>query len=98
MEVESAVLPIIVRLNHAQRRYTLRILKLSQKHPIRAEFNKALAVCKLESDSSLSDSSSPSLRASRQKNQTQVQRLIGSIKDLVDLKTLEPIRHFYFPP
>jgi Reverse transcriptase (RNA-dependent DNA polymerase) len=101
MEVESAVLPIIVRLNHAQRRYALRILKLSQKHPVRVEFDKAIAVCELESDSSLSDSSTPSIRASRQKkkkSQTQIQRLIGSIKDLVDLKTLEPIRHFYFPP
>jgi hypothetical protein len=96
-ELESALLPPIIRLNHSQRRYAFRVLKLGLNHPVKAEFNKILN-CEPELDS-LSDSSSALERTLNQpKNQTQVQRLISSIKDLVDLDTLEPIRHFYFPP
>ena len=41
IEVESALAPPIIRLNHSRRRYAFRILKLSLKHPIRLEFEKS---------------------------------------------------------
>jgi len=95
-ELESALLPPIIRLNHSQRRYVFRVLKLGLNHPIRAEFNK-ITSCEPELDS-LSDSSNNTSELNQLKNQTQIQRLIGSIRNLVDLETLEPIKHFYFAP
>ena len=41
MEVESALVLPIIRLNHSCRRYAFRILKLSLKHPVRLEFEKS---------------------------------------------------------
>jgi len=95
-ELESTLLPPIIRLNHSQRRYVFRVLKLGLNHPIRAEFNK-ITSCEPELDS-LSDSSNNTSELNQLKNQTQIQRLIGSIRNLVDLETLEPIKHFYFAP
>ena len=44
MEVESALPPVIVRLNHSRRRYAFRALKLSLNHPVWVEFEKAIQV------------------------------------------------------
>ena len=40
MEVESAILPPDIRLDYAIRRYTFRLSKLSENHPVRAKYTK----------------------------------------------------------
>jgi ribonuclease HI len=95
MELESGLLPPIVRLNYNRRRYAFRILKLSNNHPIKTLFNNYTSnttslVIDTSSDSEVENRSNPNLN--------QIERLIGSISNLVDLNSLEPIKHFYFAP
>jgi ribonuclease HI len=100
-DVESALLPPIVRLNHNQRRYAFRILKLSNSHPVKAKFNEyTTSLDYFGSSSSASELGSPIANPKRKerKGLTQIQRLLGSISNIVDLDSLEPIRHFFFAP
>lgn len=100
-DVESALLPPIVRLNHNQRRYAFRILKLSNSHPVKAKFNEyTTSLDHFGSSSSASELGSPiaNLKRKERKGLTQIQRLLGSISNIVDLDSLEPIRHFFFAP
>jgi ribonuclease HI len=94
MELEGALLPTIARLNHIRRRYALRVLKLSLNHPIRIIFNKAIS--KLEGSIYNSDSSSDLDTSS--KPLVQFDYIVNSIYHLIDLSSLEEIRHYYFPP
>ncbi len=98
MELESALLPPIVRLNHSRRRYAFRALKLSLNHPIRVVFENTL--CKIREESLELDSDSSSLSSNYivSKSNIQFESLVKSIYNLVDLQDLEPIKHFYFPP
>ena len=103
MEIESALPPPIVRLNHSRRRYALRALKLSQNHPIRVEFESTIRKISgnLEQDldtdtSSLNPNSQP--KYTDREFEIQFERLVKSIYNLVDFTNLEPIKHFYFPP
>ena len=63
MQIESALPPVIICLNHKLRCYTLRALKLSQNHPIKIEIDCAIELVskkrelELESYSSSSSSS-----------------------------------------
>ena len=93
MELEAALPPPIVRLNHNQRRYAFRILKLSNNHPVRAKFNEYSALAdSLDLEIELESTSQVS------KKPTQIERLLESISNILDLSSLEPIKHFYFPP
>jgi ribonuclease HI len=94
IEVEAALPSPIVRLNHNQRRYAFRVLKLSNNHPIKALFNSYTSTTSLVLDNS-SDSETES-RLNTGSNQ--INRLIGSISNIIDLNSLEPIKHFYFAP
>src|SRR5882762_2123319 len=102
MEVESALLPPIIRLNHSRRRYAYRILKLSLKHPVRLEFEKSFQRSKqLESIDSNIDSIyslNTDLKRDRMAKMSQIEIIVDSIRDLIDPKDLETIRHFYFTP
>jgi hypothetical protein len=100
MEIEAALPPPNIRLNHSNRHYVFRVLKLSQNHPIKVEFNKAIAK-RSENELFLgSDFSSKSISPSKPKDKfdSQIQRLLKSILPLIDLSSLEVIKHFYFPP
>jgi ribonuclease HI len=103
MELESALLPPIVRLNHNSRRYIVRALKLSPKHPIKAiidniyyKINSSLLE-NSESDSSESNFTTTS-RPTKFKPDTSLEGLLYSIYSLFDIEDLEPIKHFYFSP
>ena len=101
MELESALLPPIVRLNHSRRRYAFRALKLGLNHPIRANFEEALNTITENYESDLNSDSNSSIRittTSSKKQDTSFESLVKSINNLVDLQDLEPIRHFFFPP
>ena len=95
MQIESALPPVIIRLNHKLRRYTLRALKLSQNHPIKIEIDCSISIVSQRKEEDLeSNSSSKAIK----KSIIQFERLIKSIFNLVDLKNLEYINHFYFAP
>jgi ribonuclease HI len=103
MQIESALPPVKVRLNHKIRCYTLRALKLSLNHPIKLEVNKAIKAIKefkdeLEISTNNSSISSYNLNSKNPQSQNHFIRLVESIYDLVDLKSLEYINHFYFAP
>jgi hypothetical protein len=92
MELESALPSLIVRLNHNQRQYALRILKLNNNHPVRTKFNKYST--KLVDDLDLDFENTSQIS----KNPTQMERILESISNIVDFSSLEPIRHFFFAP
>jgi hypothetical protein len=101
--LESALLPPIVRLNHNSRRYIVRALKLSPKHPIKAiidniyyKINSSLLE-NSEWDSSESNFTTTS-RPTKFKPDTSLEGLLYSIYSLFDIEDLEPIKHFYFSP
>ncbi len=102
MEVELALLPPIIRLNHSRRRYALRILKLSLNHPIRLEFEKSFQRSKqlesIDSDIDSIYSLNTDLVRDRMAKMSQIEIIVDSIRDLIDPKDLETIRHFYFAP
>ena len=88
MELEAAILPPYIRLNHSSRRYIFCALKLSPRHPIRETVNKAINRINEETQD-LEDFNPDST--------TQVESLVKSIYPLINLNTLEEIKHFYFP-
>ena len=102
MEVESALVPPIIRLNHSRRRYAFRILKLSLKHPVRLEFEKSFQRSSdlevIDSDIDSIYSLNTDLKRDRIAKMSQIEIIVDSIKDLIDPKDLEPIRYFYFTP
>ena len=102
MEVESALVPPIIRLNHSRRRYAFRILKYSLKHLVRLEFEKSFQRSKqlesIDSDIDSIYSLNTDLVRDRKAKMSQVEIIVDSIKGLIDPKDLETIRHFYFPP
>ena len=89
MELEAAILPPYIRLNYSSRRYILRALKLSLRHLIRETVNKAIN--RINEETQTLEDFNPN-------STTQVESLVKSIYPLIDLDTLEEIRHFYFPP
>ena len=89
MELEAAILPLYIRLNYSSRRYMLRALKLSQRHPIRDLVDKAINRIKEE----IQDQ-----EAYNPNSTTQVESLVKLIYPLIDLDTIKEIKHFYFPP
>jgi hypothetical protein len=98
MEIESALPPPFIRLNHSNRRYAFRVLKQSQIYPIKVEFNQLIAK-RTELELLGSDLSNLSLNSpSRFKFESQIQRLLKSISPLIDFPSLEIIKHFYFLP
>ena len=88
-ELESALVPPNIRLNHNSRRYIFRALKLSNTHPIKLEVNKAIAGIRDELDRP---------QGYNTRSKTQIESLVRSIYDTIDLTSLEKIRHFYFGP
>jgi len=88
MELEAALPPPQIRLNHKSRRYILRVLKLSSKHPVKELVDKVVEDIREEVQFEEFNPSST----------TQIESLVKSIYSLVDLDYLEEIRHFYFPP
>ena len=88
MELESALPPPNIRLNHSNRHYMLRALKLSDSHPIRVEVTKAFEKISesLENDDQIQDF----------RPESQIENLAKSIYSLVDIASLEPIVHYYF--
>ena len=92
MELESALPSPIVRLNHNQRQYALRILKLSNNHLIKAKFNEYST--KLVDDPDLDFENISQIS----KNPTQIKRILDSINNIVEFGNLEPIKHFFFAP
>jgi hypothetical protein len=100
IEVESALVLPIIRLNHNRRRYTFQILKLSLKHPIRLEFEKSFQRSRDAIDLDIDSiySLNTDLKRDRIAKMSQIEIIVDSIKDLIDPKDLEPIRHFYFAP
>ena len=102
IEVELALVPPIIRLNHSRRRYAFRILKLSLKHPIRLAFEKSFQRSRdlevIESDIDSIYSLNTDLKRDRMAKMSQIEIIVNSIRDLIDPKDLETIRHFYFAP
>lgn len=102
MELEAALPPPNIRLNHHNRRYAFRILKLSSNHPVNKEFKKSISLIDEEAeleDALYSDESVNSeLIEIRNRKPTQIINLINSIYHLIDFNQLELIKHFYFPP
>jgi ribonuclease HI len=99
MELEAALLPPIVRLNHSNRRYMFRVLKLSLSHPIRAELEKIILSFRTDQNPSSSFSLDPNWQLKKIKpKKTTFYGLVKSIYNLIDFTNLEPIRHFYFTP
>jgi predicted transcriptional regulator len=102
MEVESALVPLIIRLNYSRRRYAFRILKLSLKHSVRLEFEKSFQRSSdleaIDSDIDSIYSLNTDLVRDHTAKMSQIEIIVNSIKDLIDPKDLEPIRHFYFAP
>src|ERR1700710_229020 len=93
MQLESALPPVIIRLNHKLRCYTLRALKLSQNHPIKIEID-----CAIELVSEKRASPGPNSKTTQKRTKIHFERLVESIFDLTNLKNLEYINHFYFTP
>ncbi len=91
MELESALAPPNIRLNHINRRYILRVLKLSNTHPIREEVNKLIPGIQ---DEILQNQD----QNFNWKSNTQIEGLVKSIYNIVDLTSLETIKHYYFTP
>ena len=87
LELEAALPPLNIRLNHTSRRYILRALKLSKKHPIRLEVEKVITGVEEEYD----------LIGNLPKSNTTILSLVFLIFHIINLNTLEVIRHFYFP-
>src|ERR1700710_2689511 len=100
MQLESALPPVIIRLNHKSRCYTLRALKLSQNHPIKIEIDCAIELVskKRELELESCSSSSSSSKTTQKRTKIYFERLVESIFDLTNLKNLEYINHFYFAP
>jgi hypothetical protein len=102
MEVKLALVPPIIRLNYSRRRYAFRILKYSLKHLVRLEFEKSFQRLKqlelIDSDIDSIYSLNIDLVRDRKAKISQIEIIVNSIKDLIDPKDLETIRHFYFPP
>src|ERR1700710_716231 len=100
MQIESALPPVIIHLNHKLRQYTLRALKLSQNHPIKIEIDRAIKLVseKRELELESYSSSSSSSKTTQKRTKIQFERLVKSIFDLTNLKNLEYINHFYFAP
>jgi hypothetical protein len=102
IEVELALAPPIIRLNHSRHRYAFRILKLSLKHPIRLEFEKFFQRSRdlevIESDIDSIYSLNTDLKRDRLAKKSQIETIVDSISNLVDPRDLETIRHFYFAP
>ena len=88
LELKVALPPLNNRLNHTSRRYILRALKLSKKHPIRLEVEKVITGANEEYD----------LLGILPESITTISSLVYSIYHMIDFNTLEVIRHFYFPP
>src|ERR1700710_2573116 len=100
MQLESALLPVIIRLNHKSRCYTLRALKLSQNHPIKIEIDRAIELVSKKRELELESysSSSSSSKTTQKRTKIHFEKLVKSIFDLTNLKNLEYINHFYFAP
>ncbi len=92
MEVESALPPPDIRLNHSIRRYAFRLRLLSLNHPIRAKYTE-ITNPELYYISDSSESTSISISP-----KFQLDTIIKSISSLVDFSSLEPIIPYYFPP
>ena len=88
LKLEAALPPLNIRLNHTSRRYILRALKLSKKHLIRLEVEKVITGVKEEYN----------LIGNLPKSNTTILSLVFLIFHIINLNTLEVIRHFYFPP
>ena len=80
--------PPNIRLNHISRCYILRALKLNKNHSIHIEVNKAISRVRDDIDYNLLPL----------KSESTIESLVKSIYNIIDLNTLEIIRHFYFPP
>ena len=83
MEVEAALPPPSIRLSTSIRKYAFRALKLSPEHPINVEMKSITQV---------------TTKKTIKKQPTQLERINGSIQGLVDVKSLERIKHFKYPP
>ena len=97
MEVEGAIVPPKIRLSHYIRRYALRLLKLSETHPVNAKLAQIR-----DSEFLFNYSSDTSAMESRLKKNSkktlQIRRITSSIKlELVDAH-LENIVNSYYPP
>ena len=83
-ELELAIPLVIVRLNHNNRRYVLRVLKLSLSHPIRIEFEKASNLIR-ERETDIYLDSNSTYSTTKLKSNIQIENLVESIYNLVDL-------------
>lgn len=90
MEVEAALSPPDVRLNSNIRQYAFRLSKLSAKHLVNLQMSKKLA----------GDEARDSFRTPKRKlaKPIQLDKIIESVKGLLDPYDLETIQHFNFPP
>jgi hypothetical protein len=79
MEVEAALLLPIARLNHIQRRYILRALKLDRNYPVKVEFEKTIQVLSKEYNNTIP------------KSRTTIESIIEPILSLIDLNNLEKV-------
>ena len=77
-----------IRLNHSNRHYILRALKLSDFHLIKVEITKAFK--------KISKSLENNNQIQGFRPETQIKNLAKSIYSLVDIASLEPIVHYYF--
>ena len=82
-EVESALLPPQIRLNHNIRQYAFRLAKLSKKHPINLEWDNNRL---LEQQNNRPF-----------KSTLQLDRIVDSISQFIDTD-IEEIRPFHFAP
>ena len=89
IELEAALPLPYIRLNYKSRRYLLRVLKLSSEHPVKGLVNRV--VDQIREEVQFEDCFDPN-------STTQIESLVKSIYSLVDLDSLEEIRHFHFPP
>jgi ribonuclease HI len=88
LETEAALLPPRIRLDSNLQKYAFRLQKLSPEHPI----NKELALFEAN-EIELKEQGKKTF-----KGHLQIRLIKESCKGLVDLETLEPIKHFKFPP
>ncbi len=89
LEIETALPPPEIRLNSILRKYALRMLKISQMHPINIEFSRFQ---ELQKELELGLKSLKSLKP------IQIERIYTSIENLVDFKSLESLKSLYFAP
>ena len=88
MEIEAAILPPRLRLDTSLQKYAFRLQKLSDKHPVNQELSLLV-----NTERELEDQGKPT-----PKGHLQLNNIRDSIKGLVDLQSLELIKHFQFPP